>query len=308
MKKTLLFVILLSGILASCKDIFEENIEDDTVVVKTPMDNTISPTYNQLFWWEELDGASQYHLVIVHPSFNNVQRILLDTLITSTKIYKSLNPGAYQWKIRGENGSYKSNYQLYDLTIQSSSLNNQNVTRIAPITNKFFKTSTVSFSWESLYGATKYLIQVDHSNANYATPVLFDSTENLEYNFELPEEGDYIWRVRAKNDAGENTQWTTSWYTGYYFTPPDAPALKTPSDNSDESLSVYFSWYPVSNASSYSLYIFQAGNSEPEIIQVNGTAFTKTFTEKTTYRWAVTCTDKAGNESDLSTERDFIIE
>jgi uncharacterized protein (DUF2249 family) len=308
MKKAFFFIIFFSVILSSCKDIFEENIEDKIIVVKTPLDNATSTLYNQLFWWEELEGATMYHLEIVSPSFDDMQEVILDTLTSSTKIQKALNPGIYEWRIRGENGSYKSNYQLYTLTIESSSLNNQNVIRIAPITNRFFKTSTVSFSWESLYGATKYLIQVDHANANYTSPILYDSTENLEFNFDLPEEGDYIWRVRAKNDAGEKTAWTSSWATGYYNTPPDAPTLKTPLNNSIESSTVYFSWHPVSNASSYSIYIYKDGGSVPEIITVNGTSYTKIFTGGTEFTWGVTCTDKAGNESDISTERDFEIE
>lgn len=307
--KILIYIIpalLVATIFSGCKDIIEEDIEKKSIVVKTPSDNMISSVYSQVFWWEEMDGASKYRIEIVSPRFDSIITIVMDSTVTTTKITKTLNPGNYQWRIRGENGSYESRFQVYNLTILPASLNQQTITKTSPSNNIYFQSNSILFEWEPLYGATWYIIEIDSINGN-GIPLKRDSTnESTEYIYNFDLEGDYKWRVRARNDAGEQTPWSSYWYTGYYQSTPPAPSPLSPEEGSTQSNPVLFNWSSVSRAKYYKLYVYIGPNDEtPDIYTVNGTSKQSSFSSQQTISWKVSCVDKAGNESAASATKKF---
>lgn len=104
----ILFIILTMFVLLSCNDFFEEDISDKTIQVVCPTDGAKLPSNKLSFVWKKEEGVEIYHIVIVSPSFKNVQRYVCDTILTDYKFELELSSGDYQWSIQGKNSAYES--------------------------------------------------------------------------------------------------------------------------------------------------------------------------------------------------------
>ncbi|MDR2653678.1 MAG: hypothetical protein LBC68_15475 [Prevotellaceae bacterium] len=123
--KKLLLLFVITVIFISCDDIFEKKLERYTVEVIAPSNRATLKSGNILFSWNALDGASQYQLVIVTPSFVNALQVVADETIAvidsiSEPTYNysvNLSEGDYQWYVQAQNSNYSSKKQIYDLTV-----------------------------------------------------------------------------------------------------------------------------------------------------------------------------------------------
>ena len=101
-------IAILFG-LGGCEDIFVENISDDLVQTITPVNNAELKVGTVSFVWEELYGAEDYRVVIVSPSFSNIQNYVCDSILTGQRMdIVLLMPDMYEWSIEARNFGYKS--------------------------------------------------------------------------------------------------------------------------------------------------------------------------------------------------------
>ncbi len=301
-------VILLAG----CKDVIETDITHKKITVIAPLNNAKSTIYKQLFWWNEVDGATQYSIQIVSPSYDSLVSIVLDTIVKADRFYATLAPGKYQWRIRAENGVYNTDYQIYSLKMNPSALNLQTVNLTAPVNYTYQGASAGSrfdFKWDLLSRTTHYIIEIDTVTKNFVNPVLIDSTNFLPYSYTFTAEGDYKWRVMAKDSInGLQTAWSDIYYTGYYATAPGVPNPSTPANNQTVApTKVTFTWSAMPKAKTYTLYLYRNGAdttiASTDKYPVNSPSASKSFFNATSGEviyWRVSSTDKAGNQSALS--------
>jgi hypothetical protein len=313
MKKTvskqlsIAFLLLLSIGFGGCRDVIEKDITKSQVSINSPANGAQSVIYNQLFWWNLLDGATQYSIQIATPSFDSIQSIVTDTIVTGDKFYKTLAPGKYQWRICAENGAYKSSYQTYSLTMNLSALYLQTVQLTSPANNVYQKINLCNFVWVAVPGATKYVIEIDTVSMNFTSPVKSDSTSNTTYSYTFPGQGDYKWRIMAKDDKGNQTNWSDIYYTGYSTTAPAVPVPASPVNPSTLTAGlVTFSWNTVPRAQTYTLYVYRSNadttiastesypvSSTNKSVSLTGTG----ATSGSIIYWRVSASDNAGNES-----------
>lgn len=117
--RNLFFCVVLAFMCFACEEIVAvEDISQDTVTILAPTSNSILALGSVTFSWSELQDAEQYHLQLAIPTFENASQILLDTTITSTNFLKTLELGAYEWRIRAENSDYQTQYSTQNFTIE----------------------------------------------------------------------------------------------------------------------------------------------------------------------------------------------
>lgn len=104
-----IMIIALPSILA-CTTIIEEDIENDSVKLLSPPNDYISKDGTLTFWWEQIDGAENYELQVVSKSFDYVETLIVDTLLSTNKYSKQIDAGEYSWRVRAINDGYKTNY------------------------------------------------------------------------------------------------------------------------------------------------------------------------------------------------------
>lgn len=81
----LLVFLLLSG----CEDIFEQDIEDASIEVIAPKNNTRTEAGTVTFLWRPLDGARSYRLTIVSPTFAGASRLVADTTLLADSAHRA---------------------------------------------------------------------------------------------------------------------------------------------------------------------------------------------------------------------------
>jgi hypothetical protein len=310
----LILGFFFAGWLSACKDIIEPDISKQTVVLNAPGNHYQSTTYAINFWWSDVDDALKYHLQVVSPKFDSVGSLVLDTVVKSTKFTINLDPGDYEWHVRAENGSYKTAYSdAKSFSIVYTSIKSQKVQLSGPANNTVTNKGTTTFSWGSLYGATKYQVEIDTNNFIDETKLVYNQTiPGQQISFTFPKDQTYQWRIMAQNDTAQ-AQWSVINTVTYDHTPPDKVTLTAPDDNQFISLPVRLQWNTVPTAGTYKVYVYKSDST---------TLYNSTFpatTTNTSYSltvgtlgeriyWKVTAIDAAGNESAFSDMRSFVLQ
>lgn len=296
------FCLYLSFIIlsfCSCDDIIEKDLSHKNVDVLTPSNGITSSTYTQLFMWEDLKGASAYHLQIVKPDFLTIKEFVTDTIVHATSFSYTLKPGKYQWRIKGTNGSSSTSYQVYDLTIDSTNdLTNQRVQLYTPANNSSSNSLTQTFSWLNISSATNYLFQAfTVTNSPIAGSLQSISSPTNTATFTFPAEGIYKWRVYAQN-ATSSTVYSENTLT-IDTQVPDRPIVISPiNDTTITGNPVALKWNSVTGATGYKV---QVSTDSAFVSGTNATVTTNIYNYSTLpgtkYYWHVKAIDDAGNES-----------
>ncbi len=298
----------------SCKEIIAEDISGDTPVLILPMASDtvdINPVH---FKWDEMDGASKYHLTVVSPSFNGVSAYLLDTIVSVTDFYYSLDSNEYELKLQGLNAGYSST-ELGPIKFYvgvTSSGNGSTVVLNDPDDGSYINSmSGNSFDWSDVSGADSYEISIregtDFAAGNEVDQDNGFSTSGYTSQVIL-EEGFYIWGVRAYVNGNQTGLSTFTFAVD--TTTPAIPILGSPQNQGFESLgTVQFTWNNGTDAGvvqsptqSYIEISTDIGFATIiESAYITGASYSFDFdvpqAGSGTYYWRVTNEDEAGNVS-----------
>jgi hypothetical protein len=314
MKQIICISLTALCLFSACrKDFIETDLNGKTVAVLAPSDADTVATTTPLFWWNEIDGARNYHIQIVYPDFTSPQVLLYDTLVEADRFYPNLHPGyTYHWRIRPENSSSKGNWSARSLTIDSTvSLNAQSVVIISPATNGYStSTSTLAFTWNTISRATFY--RIDITNTISGANVTSATTSLNSFSYTFPQ-GNYSFSVRAEN-ATSFTPWSLRTFS-VDQTAPVAPQLISPANATFYAATpalISFDWSSAFDALTDSLYIstdstFTSGIQAALLLNSSQSSYTWTGAQASTvYYWHVRSIDAAGNRSNYSTTFKFI--
>ncbi len=302
---TLLFLttVLLNG---GCNEFFEEVIEKDSITMLAPADGIETEIVTQTFWWQEIDGASGYRMQIVSPSFNSIEVFVVDTLVKGDKFEATLFPGDFEWRVRGENSAYQTDWSIAKLfIIDSDDLTRQTIQLVKPAHDAFTKGEEVGFLWKDLPKAQAYDLKVysDGWGQNLVLDSVGITTNNLGL---LLEEGEFWFGVRAVNNTSQTLFSNNRFVVDR--TPPASPNPLSPANNETLSDStVVFTWTssdPVWNTVIDSLFVYEKISSQESMLYHQAAYNNKTATVKLfrgrTYFWYLKSMDKAGNKSNMS--------
>lgn len=309
--KIIFITCACSALFYSCDDILEDDITDDVVQLTYPLNDEIIESNVANFQWTELDGADKYRVQVFTPN----QNMVVDSLVAQTSFTYSLNPGNYQWRVRGENFAYTSaySYTASFSMVASDDLTNQQVVLSNPSTNIYTNNASITFNWESLAAADTYtfqLINISDGETLYNEQTGLTSNSVTLNSTVISEDGQYQWKVKAVNTEG-----STPFSSRTFFldkTVPGAPVNSQPATNTIQDINeqLNFSWNaPVDNgvvqsAVTYTIE-FSTEVSFTSIFaqqtNLSTTTFQQTFTIAGDYYWRVRAKDAAGNTGSNST-------
>ncbi|MBB5440947.1 hypothetical protein HDC92_004651 [Pedobacter sp. AK017] len=309
----MLLIMLLMGMVMSCKDFIEPSLEKRKVVLLAPADGAESGKYQVGFWWEPVEDALYYRLQLVTPDFAGASSMVADTLMNGlNKISLTLDPGRYQWRVRAENGSSHTAYTSAGFIIHESSVEEQKVILSLPGSGYLSNQETVQLKWNALFGAEQYRLQIDTENFGDEAKMVYNGTSaGLSYSFTFPKEGLFKWRVRAEN-ATVQSKWSDIFNLSYDISPPGKVTIVGPANGLVVTKPVTLQWTAVATAKKYKLYVFKNDKtvySSGFPALVSGTSYVFNLGEpgEKVY-WRVSAVDEAGNEGALSDEMNFSIQ
>jgi hypothetical protein len=197
-------------VLQSCSDIFEKDLTKKSVNVLAPSDGSMLSNATVTFWWDSLPGATRYTVQVVKPSFTNTQTLILDSNIMGNRLFLSMPPGNYEWRIKATNTSSSTSFQQFSFSIDSNlNIANQTVLLITPANNIVLNRHSIDFQWSQIFNATDYRFEIYNSSNTLLYQNATLTTNAISYGPLV--DGAYTWRVRAQNTYG------TSAYTTFSF-------------------------------------------------------------------------------------------
>ena len=209
-----------------------------------------------------------------------------------------LGPGAYSWRGRG--------IDLTGKATESSATRKLSVRIAAPKPKASADvpagTATVSLSWSRSPCAKRYLVEAWHETPEHAA---LEATE-AGLSFKPAGVGEYRFRVAAKDDKGNQSEWSPESSFRVRLPPPTTPA-ESVGGQLLAGHEVEFSWTEPAQASSY---LVEVSSSETfkNATEASVTGIIARLTLKPgKYQWRVTARDAQGHLSFPSEARKFTV-
>ena len=318
--KTIIYIILASLLFVSCEKIVAEDISNDLPIVILPTQNDTVQTNPVHFKWEEMEGATKYHLQVVSPSFTSINEYSIDSIIEGTNFFISLDSNEYEMKLTALNAGYESLTTTpikFWVGVQPSS-SSGNVVLSTPDDMEYVNgTFDGQFSWNSLTSATSYEFSL-RQGTNFSTGTVLDAQNGISTliysSGSLFTEGVYSWGVKAYLNGGTETIYSTrKLYVD--LTDPNTAVLSAPADFSLQNQGVItFTWSngtdpgtvhaPVNSLIQIATDTGFTNVVQSQSVQLN----TVDITLGTgTYYWRVTNTDDAGNTTPSTSTFQFSV-
>ncbi len=320
MKRVINIPVILSSLFLciACDDVLEDDITDDVVTIVSPKDQVDLEGNAVQFVWDALEGAEEYRIQVIEEE---TQRRVLDSLVPGDSFTYGLNPGAYTWRIRGENFAYVTGYTFPSSFMLSSSddLSNQIVFQTSPSDNFYTNdNSQIILTWSRLTAATSYTIIVEKTlqgnvSTEIQTPDLTDTNFTLS-NVVLSEDAIYTWKVQALNETSETPFSTRRILLDTQV--PNQPALTAPANEARVSTTVTFTWNTGSDtgevqspiSSVLEIATDQGFSNIVETVTTDQLSQQLDFADIGDYFWRVRANDQAGNQGTVSEARQITVE
>lgn len=265
-------------------------------VLISPVEGTSIDGSMVSFQWGAVTGATRYQLEITKVSDGTVFRTVDLNNVTTTTQYAFANDGAqYRWRVRAGSSTQWGAWSLHRTFTNGAAL--PAPTLGSPANNASLDSTSVSFQWSAVTGATRYQLEVVRVSDSFVFKniELLNTTGATQSGF--PNDGtEYRWRVRAGNTHAWGA-WTAyrNFNSGVVL---PAPTLSSPANNSAISgTSVLFRWNEVSGATKYQIEVLKGSESVPfKDVTVGSVTMSEQFgflRDGTQYRWRV----RAGNNT-----------
>ena len=150
----------------SCSEIlFETDISESFVNILAPSNYSEIPSGTISFNWESIENADNYNIQIATPNFENAKQILADSNVVGTSFQWQLLPDVYEWRIRGQNSAFETEYFSNFLTVtEAEDFASQEVKLLSPPDKSVTNETEQTLSWESVNGANEYRVQIYQPN------------------------------------------------------------------------------------------------------------------------------------------------
>ncbi|MDJ1486101.1 hypothetical protein QNI16_36805 [Cytophagaceae bacterium YF14B1] len=113
--------MFLCLILSACDQLLEPSLTEKTPILLSPTDSVKLTETEATFWWESMQGATNYQLQVVSGSFGAVSKLWADTLVSTNKFTLELQPGHYSWRVQARNLSSQSEFTQSSFQIDTTS-------------------------------------------------------------------------------------------------------------------------------------------------------------------------------------------
>lgn len=173
---------------------------ENTITLLTPEDNVITNEVSQELSWAQIDGASLYRIQVL----NDIDEIVSEETTNQTTSNIQFGEGAFDWQVRGENGSQNTQYARRSLLVDITLPNVPEL--VSPINETILNSSEVVFEWnrESVAGSVEGDSLFVSSDANFTDLVLAELVTN---SFSTTLENDtYYWLMKAFDEAGNESE------------------------------------------------------------------------------------------------------
>ncbi|MFC2058568.1 hypothetical protein ACFLTS_02855 [Chloroflexota bacterium] len=287
-------------------------------VLVSPIDGALINDANPTLDWGDVDDPSgvTYNLLVAdNPGFVGPE--LDETGIADSffDVLVGLPDGTHYWKVKAVDGAGNPSVSsvIWSFTIDVTSPSTPDL--VSPADGVFTKNSTPALDWSNVSDPSGVTYNLQVATDAEFTSIVLDETGLVDSFFDIlvPLPNDtYYWRVEAVDGAGNEGAWSEVWTFTVDTIAPAAPILLSPPNGALIPYTPTLDWSDVSDPSdvSYVLRLERASMllSDPGVSTLAESEYTPGTLSTGTYYWRVKTVDGAGNESDWSPARYFLVD
>ncbi|MDI6641429.1 MAG: hypothetical protein QME68_03850, partial [Elusimicrobiota bacterium] len=286
---------------------------------RSPISNFATNYWTVIFDWDDVSdaggsGTKGYNLQI-STSISFIPVLWSSSTVISQATRTFSQEATYYWRLRTEDiaGNISDWSTIWQIVIDTTPPPVPGLVSRSPSDGYATNQMTLTFDWNDvsdlLSGTSHYVIQFS-SSSDFAME-LYSSSPTISEAVITSNQGDYWWRINAKDIAGNYSAWSTSWTVKVDITPPPVPSLISPlADFPTNYATIKFDWSAVvdpepgaSGIKQYELRISTDTNFSL-INHATTTAATSAYITllfQSTYYWQVRSYDNVLNTSNWST-------
>ncbi|GAP20608.1 C39 family peptidase, partial [Leptolinea tardivitalis] len=293
------------------------------VTLNTPFDKEINANLQQIFTWQGVSGISQYSIqVSADTNFTDPAAYLVNETVTNATSYAMTSnlpgDGTYYWRVRaiddsGSTGAWSKRSFTVDTLPPSPPVLSSPADAATPV-------GIPSFTWLAAATANAYQFKIDDSaDLNSPVDITPDGSNGtplavLTYKPDASHVSYgvvYYWAVRARDAAGNWSDWSTPRTVNIQASLPVAPVLTSPATGTLTNTQPALAWNSVSGGVRYQVQIannagFTGTLFEDKTLDLGVLTYTieKALTDGVWY-WRVRAWNSTGGAGAWSTARSF---
>ena len=230
--------------------------------LSSPANDSVGVAHNAaILSWQSLANMTGYrYWVSTNSSFTDTVA-MATTSLTFTSLTNLYPSTTYYWKVQGSYATGQSNwssawhFSTADVPLAAPVL-------VAPINQGNVPQTSVSLSWQSVFGALTYQVQFSLDSL-FQTAVSSYTTADTHYSISgLPRNMNYYWRVRSANNNA-TSDWSSIWTFSTNNCVPTFDTIDTAICQGD---SYYFFGTPLSTTGTYSRRLSNVAGCDSTII------------------------------------------
>ncbi len=260
-------------------------------VLSSPISGSYISDPTPDFTWSAVTGATEYELQISASSTFSPLKENPKNLSSTAYTSGTLIDGKYYWRVRTMTPSLGTWSSVRNFTVDTLA---PAIPVLSAPTNNLTVKGTPTYSWKAALGATYYKFQ--HAKDTGFTSDVYTSADLkvLTHKPPLQQPGEYYWRVKAKDLAGNESDWSGYFKVTVEPTIPKAPVLTAPATGlytNDKTPD--FAWNGVDYGDHYQIQISKTSTfTAPVLIDQTLTPGVRVFTPGTDltdakYYWRV---------------------
>ena len=188
-----------------------EDLTSQQVILSSPVSNFMTNSNNFTLSWNSLSAADYYNFQLINNSLGGTivfqqNNILSNTLTINSTILSQ--DGNYTWKIKGVNGVSETVFSSRDFSLDTI-LPNQPVNGVPANNSIQTINQNINFNWSIaadsgvIQSSISYRIEISN-DVNFTTILQTSNISTNSFQQLFNSTGDYYWRVRAVDAAGNN--------------------------------------------------------------------------------------------------------
>lgn len=188
-----------------------EDLASQQVILSSPVNNFMTNSNSFTLSWNSLSAADYYNFQLINNTLGGTivfqqNNILNNTLTLNSTILSQ--DGNYTWKIKGVNGVSETVFSSRDFSLDTT-LPNQPVNGLPANNSIQTINQNINFNWSIgadsgvIQSSISYRIEISN-NINFTTILQASNISTNSFQQLFNSTGDYYWRVRAVDAAGNN--------------------------------------------------------------------------------------------------------
>lgn len=282
-------------------------------IFTTPADGTATTdTTPQFRWQTERDHLYTLEVDEADGAFSSPVFTCVDITASSCTPASALPFGEYIWRVNVD-GAVAPFSRLLIVTPPLPA----SPTLLAPINGEILNADDLVLDWSDTADAAHYELQID-DNSRFSSPEIhLSDVMNSDYLLDtaLLNDARYYWRARAINVYNAPGSWSRTFNFTLDRIPPAPPLLRSPNDGSLTSdTTPGLTWYSIRDVERYVVEVAADAAFNQRLVNGTETRSTSYTIPRTTslaaeswYHWRIYAIDRAGNISQPSETRTFLV-